>query len=225
MKHLRTFKPYPKNIIAACRSTDCAAHVLNTGQVVGVCSDRDCDLIRNLSEHKVYPITLPNGDITIVDYQDKSLVQSHSWSLNRYGHVRTNYGGKEIYLARLLMDSPAFIVDHRSGNKLDNRRSNLRLATSAQNAQNRKKRDRSSSAYIGVYWHKGRGQWHARIRSKQAKIRNLGFFDDEHDAAEAFNKAAKEIYGDFANLNEINRDYRVAFTKADDEAKQLLEEV
>jgi hypothetical protein len=106
-----------------------------------------------------------------------------------------------IRLHRLLMNpGPGEQVDHRNHNGLDNRRENLRLATAAQNAANaRPKRNRPG--YKGVNWHKRNQKWRAYITVDRKYI-HLGVFEDPWEAAQAYNTAALEAWGEFACLNE-----------------------
>lgn len=96
------------------------------------------------------------------------------------------------------------MIDHKNGNGLDNRRSNLRFCTNAQNQHNQRKwGSRSgkplSSRYKGVSWHR-RGHWRAKIQA-QGKRRYLGQFQSEEAAARAYDRAARELHGEFAVLN------------------------
>ena len=98
-----------------------------------------------------------------------------------------------------------FLVDHINGDKMDCRRSNLRLATRAENEANKgKRRGKTTSKYKGVNRSQTAKQrpWRAMItvRGKQVP---LGFYADEWEAAQAYNKAAVEIYGEFAFENEF----------------------
>lgn len=95
-------------------------------------------------------------------------------------------------------------VDHKNRDTLDNRRDNLRVATIGQNRANSRKklwRGGKSSDYKGVSWHKRRCKWRAII-VKDKRQRELGFYDDEKDAARAYNRAALELHGEFACINE-----------------------
>ncbi len=92
-------------------------------------------------------------------------------------------------------------VDHRNHNGLDNRRSNLRIATWAENCWNKRKPiSGSSSQFKGVMWDKRRSQWQVQIGHNGKKI-FIGYFDDEQEAARAYDAKAKELYGEFAALN------------------------
>jgi hypothetical protein len=108
---------------------------------------------------------------------------------------------KLLSLHREITNAPkGLLVDHRNGDTLDNRRTNLRLATASQNMQNVKKKKNTSSRFIGVSFIKSAGRWAAQIRA-QGRDRWLGTFVNEIDAAKAYDTAAKKYYGEFARLN------------------------
>ncbi len=93
------------------------------------------------------------------------------------------------------------LVDHANHNGLDNRRTNLRIATWTENCWNKRKPiSDSSSRFKGVMWDKRRGTWHVMIGHNGRKI-FIGYFDDEEEAARAYDVKAKELYGEFAALN------------------------
>lgn len=128
-------------------------------------------------------------------------------------YARTRYNGRDVYLHRLilgLLDKPKHIfVDHKDGNGLNNSRSNLRVTTSRGNQRNRRKESsrKTSSSYKGVYKeNKNRKRtkiWRAQIVLPGKKQKCLGYYPTEVEAAQAYNKAATELFGEFACLNVI----------------------
>lgn len=94
-------------------------------------------------------------------------------------------------------------VDHINGDTLDNRRCNLRSVTRQQNLMNQKKQTRkTTSKYKGVSFNKTNNKWSARITLNR-KLMCLGSFKTEEIAAEAYNAAAKRLFGEYAKLNII----------------------
>ena len=103
---------------------------------------------------------------------------------------------------REIMDAPAGLyVDHINRNGLDNRRPNLRIVTPQQNSWNtRLGIGRGRSKYKGVSQDKDVRKWRASICIDK-KLKHLGYFTDEKQAAEAYDKAAKKHRGEYAFLN------------------------
>ena len=94
-------------------------------------------------------------------------------------------------------------IDHINRDYTDNRIENLRLATPSENIRNSKPHTDSTSKYLGVNWYKSTNKWRSCIRYNGQNI-HLGYFNSEEEAALAYNKKAKEAYGEFANLNIIS---------------------
>jgi hypothetical protein len=93
------------------------------------------------------------------------------------------------------------LVDHINRNGLDNRKANLRRATHSQNAWNTPTpRKTKTSRYKGVYFHKRTGIWQAAI-TVNARQKYLGQFENELDAANAYDQAARKYHAEFAVLN------------------------
>jgi len=92
-------------------------------------------------------------------------------------------------------------VDHINGNGIDNRRNNLRICTQSQNNQNQRTQIcLKSSKYKGVLWHKCCKRWMAQIKLNK-KNKYIGLFKNEIDAAHAYDREAKELFGEYAKTN------------------------
>ncbi len=102
---------------------------------------------------------------------------------------------------RVIMCAPkGMFVDHINGNTLDNRRANLRTCTQQENTRNQRKQAGKSSVYKGVHLETRLGRYRAQIRVN-GKRKFLGYFISEIDAALAYDRAAIEFFGEFANPN------------------------
>lgn len=154
-------------------------------------------------------IPLTKGKYAIIDPDDYELVSQykwHAWYSSGNWYARTNYWIKKdgklkcvsLLMHRLILNPPPDLtVDHINGDGLDNRRSNLRCATHAENVRNRHKAW-GASKYKGV--RKDRKKWRASIR-KDKKDYFLGNFYNQISAALTYDKAAIEMFGDFARPN------------------------
>lgn len=94
-------------------------------------------------------------------------------------------------------------VDHKDRDRSNNRIENLRASTPNENRANQTKAKGKSSKYLGVSWNKRNGKWVAEMRKLGGGRLWLGFFQEEKDAARAYNVAAGVHHGDFASLNVI----------------------
>ena len=155
----------------------------------------------------VATIPLSKGKVAIVDAADHDWLSQWKWKANvvrgQWRAVRTPSGSTNstIYMHRAIMAAPASkFVDHINHDALDNRRSNLRLATPQQNQCNRKSQVGATSKFLGVHIHSQSGKWTAQV-TLNGKRKHLGLFDCEEDAARAYDAAARLAHGQFANLN------------------------
>lgn len=98
------------------------------------------------------------------------------------------------------IDPIDFELDHANGDKTDNRISNLRRATRADNNRNQPKQKNNTSGYKGVSWNKTYSKWVAYI-GVDWKRQHLGYFDTLEDAHTAYKEAANRLHGSFANCN------------------------
>lgn len=144
-------------------------------------------------------IILKSGEKALVDDEDYELLNKFKWQY-QLGYAVRNI---KVYMHRdIIKTEEGLETDHINGNKLDNRKENLRKVTQSQNQANRKKGKNKSSIYKGVIWHKRRNHWLAQITINRKKI-YLGSFNNEIDAAKAYNEAAIKYFGEFARLNEV----------------------
>ena len=149
----------------------------------------------------VRPIPLGNGIYTYVDAADYEWLSRYTWQLVGGGYAGRREGRKLIYMHREIMQpGPGMVVDHKSRNRLDNSRDNLRVCTRQENLRNMSKRRGCTSRFKGVYYNKLTHKWIACIRIG-AKNFALGSFDVEEEAARAYDRKAVEVYGEFARPN------------------------
>lgn len=147
------------------------------------------------------------GYISLIDDEDIENVNKFKWTY-AHGYALSSYRKSLnvrgfIYLHRLIMKPPKDkVIDHINGNRLDNRKSNLRICTNRQNLMNRGAQKNSFSKYKGVGFHKETNKWRAYIKNNGPFI-HLGLFKTELEAAMAYNNAAMKNFGRYAFLNEV----------------------
>lgn len=149
-------------------------------------------------------IQLTQGQVAIVDDEDFALVYGRKWyahkNKNTY-YAKTWVAGenKTISMHRLILGNSELVTDHIDGDGLNNTRKNLRRCTRQQNGRNQVVRTYpgKASRYKGVFLDR---KWKAQI-TVNGKYKFLGRFENEIDAAHAYDKAAKELFGEFARLN------------------------
>jgi len=158
-------------------------------------------------------IELTQGKVAIVDGADYERVSKYKWYAKKGWGTYYAIRGKRVYkngkyvrvkqipMHRWLMNAPGEkLVDHRDHNGLNNRRSNLRLATPTENAQNRRVKRTSRLQLKGVNYRPKGGVFEASLRDNGKRI-YLGRFKKADDAASAYDEKAKEVHGEFACLN------------------------
>lgn len=163
-----------------------------------------------LTEEMAIALSISRNKIALIDREDLSKVNILRWYCNNFGYAvstkyikgsgRKNQKSESILMHRVILGVPKNIfIDHINHNRLDNRKSNLRIATYQQNQWNKSK-ILSSSKYKGVSYFKRDDCWRARIKLNY-KEHHIGFFKNELHAAMAYDIWAKELFGEFANLN------------------------
>ena len=149
-------------------------------------------------------ISLTRGLEAVIDAADVPLVAARNWcalpSKRRVYVARGERKGgtyKTVFLHRYLMQPPeGMTVDHIDCDPLNNRRSNLRLATLAENNRNQRTAKNNTSGYKGVSFDKARGKWRAAIAHDGQRYR-LGSFVTVEEAREAYLTASAKLHGEF----------------------------
>lgn len=148
-------------------------------------------------------IALTRGKFAIVDAADYEWLSRYKWTANCKGDKCYAYRrdkGRGVLMHRAIMQAPkGLVVDHIDGNGLNNRRSNLRLCTQAENSRNARPR-RGTSRFKGVRAHNTPGQFVAEI-TLDGRARYIGSFTDEIEAAIAYDLRAVVLFAEFARLN------------------------
>lgn len=154
-----------------------------------------------------------------VDDEDFERINSFNWTIcgkhkvtisrcksvlieyvSKYGFNKKKRIGKNIPIANEVMQNFDVIYDHIDNDFTNNQKSNLRVCTFAQNSANKKKYHKSgTSKYKGVRLH-AQNKWTAQLQFNRRQI-YLGYFNNEEDAARAYDKKAIELWGEFASLN------------------------
>ena len=150
-------------------------------------------------------IILATGERVLVDDEDFEQLNHYKWSLSEGYAITTwkeNGRFKSMRMHRLIMNTPAGMeCDHIHHNTLDNRKSELRNTPKSGNQGNRvANRNGKTSQFKGVCFRASRNKWVAQLRNG-LKTKWLGHFDEEIDAARAYDKAAKAYFGEFALTN------------------------
>ena len=146
-------------------------------------------------------LIMTGGRACVIDKDDVCLLQGRRVSFDgRYAKI--SFNGKGMLLHRVILNTPkGMCSDHINGDRLDNRKANLRVATVSQNSWNMgRHKTKYNNKYKGVFWNKRYKSWHASIFSNGVK-HYLGKFESEYEAAVAYDKTAYALNGEFARLN------------------------
>lgn len=151
-------------------------------------------------------IELTRGCVALVDDEDFEWLNEWAWAItyNSYAKRDCSINGRRftVLMHRQILKAPNGIeVDHINGNRLDNRKSNLRLATFSENQRNSKCQKNNKLGIKGVFWKRAKNRFIAYITPPLQKQIWLGSFKTAQEAKEAYCRAAKELHGEFANLS------------------------
>ncbi len=194
----------------------CFNHVDHPGRLWQVGPDRTCRNFRCKrqpvvrreppeppGDDDIRYIALTKGKFAIVAAADYERLNQHKWTASKVGgtwYARRQSKGKTIFMHREIMHAPkGMVVDHIDGNGLNNHPTNLRLCTRRQNAYN-SRTNHGTSRYKGVSYDAATGKWRAAINHR-GKHYHLGLFDTERQAAQAYDRQARTLFGEYAYLN------------------------
>ena len=154
-------------------------------------------------------VKLTQNKEAIVDAEDYEIISKFKWSAHKENNgyyavtsiKQENGKYKQFRMHRMIlnMTDRHIFIDHKNNNSLDNRKENLRIASYQDNARNiGRTLSNNTSGYRGVSFskrHKSKS-WMSRIKIN-GKLKHLGYFATAEDAAMAFDKAAKQLFGEF----------------------------
>lgn len=154
-------------------------------------------------------IVLTQGQVALVDAADYEWLNQWKWHASvrkKLIYAARKTSRKEgdrkcVYMHRVVIHAAnSTMVDHVNHNTLDNRRANLRPCTKSENQRNRLAKKGCSSKYLGVFWLVRVGKWQAKINANGEQL-DLGRYVCEIEAARAYDAAARQYHGAFANPN------------------------
>ena len=152
-------------------------------------------------------VSLSQGKVAIVDDEDYESVSLHKWYYDggyavRNVRISSDKRVRER-LHRFIMKPTEkdddLVIDHINRNTLDNRKTNLRWASRSQNIMNSCKKSKTAR-YKGITYHATTKKWRARIGIGNKRF-SLGLFDSQEDAASAYDRAARDLFNEFALTN------------------------
>ena len=143
-----------------------------------------------------------------IDLEDVDLVNKHKWSYAAgycYNHKN------KIHLHNLILNripNKNTTVDHINRDRMDNRKSNLRIVDYSLNGFNKGKQSNNTSGHVVVSWDKKRQKWETHIKINKKK-RFLGYFDNIEDAVKTRHEAEIKYYGELRNSKyDVNTIYK-----------------
>ncbi len=143
-------------------------------------------------------IYLKNGDMAFVDESDYNELINYMWRSDKDGYAIGCINSKTVRMHRYITNCKiGEIIDHIDGNKLNNKRSNLRICSQMQNAQHRTVlSSKNKSGKTGVSFNDTVKKWCARIGFNNVSI-GLGYYEDINDAIEARRLAEDKYFGEY----------------------------
>ena len=149
--------------------------------------------------------TTKKGEKFYFDLDDYNKIKDYLWYIDCNGYVQTSVKVGNILMHRIIMeitDRSDVFVDHKSHDKKDNRKQNLRIVSPSQNCMNRGIQSNNTSGTPGVYFHKSTGLWCAYIRVQSKEKRR--YFKSKEEAIAARKELENMIFGQHSYSNSVN---------------------
>lgn len=151
-------------------------------------------------------ITTRKGEVIKIDAEDADKAMRYSWCISKTGYPVANIRHKVTKLHRYLMGvtDPTIVVDHRNGDRLDARKSNLRICTNEENARNKGLTTGNRYGISGIRQTAG-GKFNVRI-TIDGNETHIGNFATLEEAIDARKRVENEVYGEYAYTNRKNEE-------------------
>jgi len=163
---------------------------------------KSCGCLRRYNSFSIHDnvvsvSVLNNKEHILLDLEDWENLKEYTFHIGSNGYASCLYFGERKRMHQIIMKTPiGKVTDHINGNRLDNRKSNLRICSQLENAHNSKISSINTSGTKGVYWDKSRNKWAAQIKYDY-KAYGLGRFNNIEDAIQAREEAEIKYFGEF----------------------------
>lgn len=152
-------------------------------------------------------IPLTRGKFALVDNEDFDMLNKYKWKSSntkgKFFYAHRYIGNNQILMHRVIMNTPkGFDTDHIDHNTLNNQKENLRIVSRQLNNANRKPNTKTASGYKGLQWDGRVEKWFAKVMFNKKYI-YAGSYLNKIDAAKAYNRLAKKLFGEYAYLNNV----------------------
>lgn len=137
--------------------------------------------------------------IMLCDIEDWENLKDCYWTEKLgYAVAIKDYEWLRFHRVAMKIDDPKVQVDHINGNRLDNRKINLRLCTNQENSMNKYENSNNSSGYKGVYFDKERNKWRGAIQYNRKSIKSPKRYNTPEEAYQWYIEKSNELFGDYS---------------------------